>query len=194
MTQTCGFVYCTHTYWSARDARSDFSVCRLTKWGHKYMNNIPRTARRVTSRAFDRFIWVKRSSYHIYIGYRNLKGPHGNLSKYKFGFAEYITVYVIQLQQLLQLLLRIITQYAKYVYFKFYKMFTECFWVIPALMLLLILGLGDKTITICIAIDTWSISIKNVFDKTFDILYSSSEENRGCEASLVALTKALALW
>ncbi len=66
----------------------------------------------VNSRAFDRFIWVKRSSYHIYIGYRNLKGSHGNLSKYKFGLAEYITVYVIQLQQLLQLLLRIITQYA----------------------------------------------------------------------------------
>ncbi len=66
-------------------------------------------------------------SHHIYIGYRNLKGPHGNLSKYKFGLAEYITVYVIQLQQLLQLLLRIITQYTKYVYFKFYKMFTECF-------------------------------------------------------------------
>ncbi len=92
----------------------------------------------VTSWAFDRFIWVKRSSYHIYIGYRNLKCPHGNLSKYKFGLAEYITVYVIQLQQLLQLLLRIITQYAKYVYFKFYKMFTECFWVISVLMLLLI--------------------------------------------------------
>ncbi len=91
------------------------------------------------SRAFDRFIWVKLSSYHIYIGYRNLKGPHGNLSKYKFGLAEYITVYVIQLQQLLQLLLRIITQYAKYVYFKFYKMFTEFFWVISVLMLLLIL-------------------------------------------------------
>ncbi len=100
---------------------------------------IPRTAGRVTSWAFDRFIWVKRSSYHIYIGYRNLKGPHGNLSKYKFGLAEYITVYVIQLQQLLQLLFRIITQYAKYVYFKFYKMFTECFWVISVLMLLLIL-------------------------------------------------------
>ncbi len=105
----------------------------------KYTNNIPRTARRVTWWAFDRFIWVKRSSYHIYIGYRNLKGPHGNLSKYKFGLAEYITVNVIQLQQLLQLLLRIITQYAKYVYFKFYKMFTECFWVISVLMLLLIL-------------------------------------------------------
>ncbi len=99
----------------------------------------PETARRVTSWAFDGFIWVKRSSYHIYIDYRNLKCPHGNLSKYKFGLAEYITVYVIQLQQLLQLLLRIITQYAKYVYFKFYKMFTECFWVISVLMLLLIL-------------------------------------------------------
>ncbi len=109
--------FTAHTHTEARAARGVFSVCRLTKWGHKYMNNIPRTARRVTSWAFDRFIWVKRSSYHIYIGYRNLKGPHGNLSKYKFGLAEYITVYVIQLQQLLQLLLRISTQYAKYVYF-----------------------------------------------------------------------------
>ncbi len=125
--------FTAHTHTEARDARGDFSVCRLTKWGHKYMNNIPRTARRVTSWAFDRFIWVKRSSYHIYIGYRNLKGPHGNLSKYKFGLAEYITVYI------LYILLSIITQYAKDVYFKFYKMFTECFWVIPALMLLLIL-------------------------------------------------------
>ncbi len=106
--------FTAHIHTEARAARSDFSVCRLTKWGHKYMNNIPRTARRVTWWAFDRFIWVKRSSYHIYIGYRNLKGPHGNLSKYKFGLAEYITVYVIQLQQLLQLLLRIITQYDKY--------------------------------------------------------------------------------
>ncbi len=128
--------FTAHTHTEARAARGDFSFCRLTKWGHKYMNNIPRTARRVTSWAFDGFIWVKRSSY-IYIGYRNLKGPHGNLSKYKFGLAEYITVYVIQLQQLLQLLLRIITQYAEYVYFKFYKML-ECFWVISVLMLLLI--------------------------------------------------------
>ncbi len=104
--------FTAHIHTEACDARCVFSICRLTKWGHKYMNNIPRTARRVTSWAFDRFIWVKRSSYHIYIGYRNLKGPHGNLSKYKFSLAEYITVYVIQLQQLLQLLLRIITQYA----------------------------------------------------------------------------------
>ncbi len=132
MTQTCGFIYCIHTSaWCSR--------CFQHKWGHKYTNNIPRTARRVTWWAFDPFIWVKRSSYHIYIGYRNLKGSHGNLSKYNIGLAEYITVYVIQLQQLLQLLLRIITQYAKDVYFKFYKMFTECFWVISVLMLLLIL-------------------------------------------------------
>ncbi len=114
--------FTAHIHTEARDARGVFSICRLTKWGHKYMNNIPRTARRVTSWTFDRFIWVKRSSYHIHIGYRNLKGPHGKLSKYKFGLAEYITVYVIQLQQLLQLLLRIITQYAKYIYFKFYRM------------------------------------------------------------------------
>ncbi len=125
-----------HTHILKRVLLAVFSASAVSRhedintWGHKYMNNIPRTARRVTWWAFDGFIWVKRSSYHIYIGYRNLKGPKGNLSKYKFGLAEYITVYVIQLQQLLQLLLRIITQYAKYVYFKFYKMFTECFWVI----------------------------------------------------------------
>ncbi len=131
--------FTAHIHTEARDARGVFSICRLTKWGHKYMNNIPRTARRVTSWAFDRFIWVKRPSYHIYLDYRNLKGPHGNLSKYKFGLAEYIQqyYYVIQLQQLLQLLLRIITQYAHTI--KFYKMFTECFWVISVLMLLLIL-------------------------------------------------------
>ncbi len=139
MNDTVVRFHLLHTYILNNVWCGVFSVCRLTKWGHKYTNNIHRTARRVTSRAFDRFIWVKRSSYHIYIGYRNLKCPHGNLSKYKFGLAEYITVYVIQLQQLLQLLLRIITQYAKYVYFKFYKMFTECFWVISVLMLLLIL-------------------------------------------------------
>ncbi len=139
MTQTSGFIYCTHTYWSARDARGDFSVCRLTKWGHKYMNNIPRTARSHFMSIWSFHLSKTIVISYIYIGYRNLKGPHGNLSKYKFGLAEYITVYVIQLQQLLQLLLRIITQYAKYVYFKFYKMFTECFWVISVLMLLLIL-------------------------------------------------------
>ncbi len=88
------------------------------------------------------FIWVKRSSYHIYIGYRNLKGPHGNLSNISFGLAEYITV----CSRIRNTTTTIITTfvennhtYAKYVYFKFYKMFTECFWVIPALMLLLIL-------------------------------------------------------
>ncbi len=133
-----------HTYILKRVLLAVFSASAVSlneviNTSEQHPQNIPRTARRVTSWAFDGFIWVKRSSYHIYIGYRNLKGPHGNLSKYKFGLAEYITVYVIQLQQLLQLLLRIITQYAKYVYFKFYKMFTECFWVISVLMLLLIL-------------------------------------------------------
>ncbi len=47
-----------HMYWSAHNARGDFSVCRLTKWGHKYMNNISRTALRVASWAFYRFIWL----------------------------------------------------------------------------------------------------------------------------------------
>ncbi len=131
--------FTAHTHTEAHVTLAVTSASAVSLNEDKYMDNIPRTVRRVTSWAFDRLIWVKRSSYHIYIGYRNLKGPHGNLSKYKFGLAEYITVYVIQLQQLLQLLLRIITQYAKYVYFKFYKMFTECFWVIPVLMLLFIL-------------------------------------------------------
>ncbi len=37
-----------------------------SKWGHKYINSISRTALRVTSRAFDRFICVKAASYHIH--------------------------------------------------------------------------------------------------------------------------------
>ncbi len=50
--------------------------------------------------------WWTVYSFHVnHVNSSNLKGPHGNLSKYKFGLAEYITVYVIQLQQLLQLLL-----------------------------------------------------------------------------------------
>ncbi len=130
--------FTAHIHTEARAARSDFSVCRLTKWGHKYMNNIPRTAR-----SHFMSIWPFHLSKTIVISYihrlQKLKRSSWQPVKYKFGLAEYITVYVIQLQQLLQLLLRIITQYAKYVYFKFYKMFTECFWVISVLMLLLIL-------------------------------------------------------
>ncbi len=45
-----------YSYRSAREACSDINVCRLTKWGHKYMNNISRTALRINSWAFDRFI------------------------------------------------------------------------------------------------------------------------------------------
>ncbi len=37
-----------------------------SQWGHKHTNNISRTALRVTSWAFHRFIWVKLSSYHIH--------------------------------------------------------------------------------------------------------------------------------
>ncbi len=47
MAQMRGFVYYTH--WIVCDTRGDFSICRLSKWGHKYMNNISRTALRVTS-------------------------------------------------------------------------------------------------------------------------------------------------
>ncbi len=31
-----GFVY--YSYWSMREASGDINVCRLTKWGYKYMN------------------------------------------------------------------------------------------------------------------------------------------------------------
>ncbi len=154
----------------ACDARGVFSICRLTKWGHKYMNNIPRTARRVTSWAFDRFIWVKRSSYHIYIGYRNLKGPHGNLSKYKFGLAEYITVYVIQLQQLLQLLLRIITQYAKYVYFKFYKMFTEVSSTAPCCEREVWLS-RHSVASVCVCSEQWAADKQCIVTFTFKFMH-----------------------
>ncbi len=62
MAQTHGFVY--NLYWSACDASGDISVCHLTNEG---INNISRTALRVTSSAFDRFIWIKlSSSYHIW--------------------------------------------------------------------------------------------------------------------------------
>ncbi len=40
---------------------------RMTsQWGHKHTNHISRTALRVTSWVFHRFIWVKLSSYHIH--------------------------------------------------------------------------------------------------------------------------------
>ncbi len=67
MAQTHGFVY--YSYWSACDTCCDINVCHLTKWEHKYMNNISSTALRVTSWAFHRFIWVKlSSSYHMHKG------------------------------------------------------------------------------------------------------------------------------
>ncbi len=44
-----------------------------SQWGHKYINYISRTAMRVTSQAFYRFIWVKPASYHSYTH------THGNV-------------------------------------------------------------------------------------------------------------------
>ncbi len=44
-----------------------------SQWGHKYINYISRTAMRVTSRAFYRFIWVKPASHHSYTH------THGNV-------------------------------------------------------------------------------------------------------------------
>ena len=47
--------------------------------------------------------------------------------------------------------------------------------------LFLVLGLGDKTITISIAIDTWSISIENMFDRTFDNFTELRQKQVICE-------------
>ncbi len=70
MTQTRGFVY--YTYWSTPDAHGDFSVCRLTKWGHKYMNNISRTAPRVLH---EHFTVSFEYNYRYIIYTEKFKGP-----------------------------------------------------------------------------------------------------------------------
>ncbi len=53
--QRCAFSFSTHT-----EARV------TSQWGHKHTNNISRTAPRVTSWTFHRFIWVKLPSCHIH--------------------------------------------------------------------------------------------------------------------------------
>ncbi len=68
MMQTRGFVY--YTYWSTPDAHCDFSVCRLTKWGHKYMNNISRTAL-----LHEHFTISFEYNYHYIIYTEKFKGP-----------------------------------------------------------------------------------------------------------------------
>ncbi len=57
------FLYHTHTL--KRAWRSRWSQRLPSQWGHKHTNIISRTALRVTSSAFHRFIWVKLASYHI---------------------------------------------------------------------------------------------------------------------------------
>ncbi len=69
------FSFCTHTHWIAHVT----SQCE-----HKHTNNISRTALRVTSWAFHRFIWVKLSSYHI--NTQKCKSIHGNPVKIKVCF------------------------------------------------------------------------------------------------------------
>ncbi len=48
------------------EARSRWFQWLPSKWGHKHMNNISRTALRVTPWAFYHLIWVKLASYHIH--------------------------------------------------------------------------------------------------------------------------------
>ncbi len=67
---------------------SVFLICRCLKLqrvellpfqrGHEYMNNISRNDLKVTSRAFDRFTWVKLVSYHTH---RTLKVCTANHQK-----------------------------------------------------------------------------------------------------------------
>ncbi len=50
-------------------------ACVMSQWGHKHTNIISRTALRVTSWVFHRFIWVK--AFHILIPYtQECKGIH----------------------------------------------------------------------------------------------------------------------
>ncbi len=60
------------TYTEARVTLAWFQHL-VSQWGHKYINYISRTAMRVTSQAFYRFIWVKPASYHSYTH------THGNV-------------------------------------------------------------------------------------------------------------------
>ncbi len=61
LSTSCGFVYYTQT-----EVRSRWFQRLPSKWGHKHMNNISRTALRVTPWAFYHLIWVKLASYHIH--------------------------------------------------------------------------------------------------------------------------------
>ena len=54
-------------------------------------------------------------------------------------------------------------------------------WYLKYSMFLPDLGLRDKMITISIAIDTWSISIENTFDRTFDNFTELCQKQLICE-------------
>ncbi len=72
MAATRGFFY-TNLHTLKRAWRSQWFQHLSSQWGHKYINYISRTAMRVTSQAFYRFIWVKPASYHSYTH------THGNV-------------------------------------------------------------------------------------------------------------------
>ncbi len=59
--------FTTHTHTLKRTWRSWWFQPLQSQWGHKHTYIISRTALRVTSSAFHRFIWVKLASYHVHI-------------------------------------------------------------------------------------------------------------------------------
>ncbi len=61
-------LYHTHTlpHTLKRTWRSWWFQPLQSQWGHKHTYIISRTALRVTSSAFHRFIWVKLASYHVH--------------------------------------------------------------------------------------------------------------------------------
>ncbi len=65
LTHSARSYLCINGWQSAR-AHTHTQSRVMSQWGHKHTNNISRTALRITSWAFHRFIWVKLSSYHIH--------------------------------------------------------------------------------------------------------------------------------
>ncbi len=70
----------THTH-----THTHTEACVTSQWEYKHTNNISRTALRVTSWAFHRFIWVK--AFHILLS-QKCKGIHSNRSKYIYFFED----------------------------------------------------------------------------------------------------------
>ncbi len=76
-------VFLLHTHTHAHACTHAHSLV-TSQWGHKHTNNISKTALRVTSWAFDRFIWVKLSSYHIHTNVKVFAATRQNKSVFYF--------------------------------------------------------------------------------------------------------------